>query len=106
MINIPFENEITSPLQDLLVYNFILDILILILILILIIVIFNRYIYSLNLNLINNLISKYIPIKFRNWFNKYLKTGIDYNNKFVLIMLVVIAIWLILIILLKMMISS
>lgn len=44
-INSPLENEITSPLQDLFIYNFTLDLLILFLVLILLFIIFNRYIY-------------------------------------------------------------
>jgi hypothetical protein len=99
-------NDITSPLQDLLLYSFVLDIMILISIISLLIIIFNRYINSCNLSFFNSIFNKYIPIKYRNWFQKYLNTGIDYNNRFMLIMFIINSIGLILMILLKIFITS
>lgn len=107
IINSTLESsDITSPLQDLLIYSFTLDIFILLLLISLLIIIFNRYILSFNLNFINSILNKYISIKIRNWFNKYLNTGIDYNNKLVLFMFIINSIGLFLIVLLKIFLSS
>ena len=48
--------DITSPLQELLMYSLALDILILILLIGILLIIFNRYIVKYNLNFINNII--------------------------------------------------
>jgi hypothetical protein len=107
IINSTLENnDLTSPLQDLLIYSFALDICILLSIVTLLVIIFNRYVYSFNLNFINSILNKYIHIKWSNWFNKKLNTGIDYNNKFVLIMFIINSIGLILMIFLKIFITS
>jgi len=107
IINSTLESsDITSPLQDLLIYSFILDISILILLISLLIIIFNRYILSFNLNFFNSILNKYISIKIRNWFNKYLNTGIDYNNKLIFFIFIINSIGLFLIVLLKIFLSS
>ena len=108
-INSTLENtigEITSPLQDLLMYSFALDIITLLFNLIILLIIFNRYIYSFNLNFINFIITKYISIKIKNWYNKHLNTNIDDNNKFVLFMFIFNSIFLVLVIFLKIFLSS
>ena len=104
IINSPLENDITSPLQDLLLYSFILDILILIVLISILVIIFNRYIVKYNLTLINYIINKYIPIKIRNWFN--INIGIDFNNTYVLFIFIIITILLCFFILLKLLIIS
>lgn len=87
-INSPLEEgDITSPLQNLLLYSYTLDIIILLLILLLFFIIFNRYVYVHNSNFISSKLSKYIPIKIRNFFN----TSIDFNNKFMLVMFIFIS---------------
>ena len=85
-------------------YSLILDILLLLLIIILLIIIFNRYIYSKNFAFLNKLTEKYIPL--REWFNKRISTGIDYNSKFVLILFIFNTISLFFIISLKLIITS
>ena len=50
------------------------------------VVIFNRYIVKYNLAFIESKINKYMPIKFRKWFN--INKGIDFNNKLVLFIFV------------------
>jgi hypothetical protein len=106
IINSPLENDMTSPLQDLLLSSFVLDILILILLIGILILIFNRYIVKYNLNFINSIVNKFIPIKIRNWFNKNINTGIDYNNKLVLFIFIINTILLFLFVFLKLLISS
>ena len=102
IINSPLESDITSPLQDLLLYSFILDLLILILLIVLLLIIFNKYITNYNLNFISNILNKYMPIK--NWFN--VNTAIDYSDKFVLYMFIVNTVLLIFLIILKLIVSS
>lgn len=104
IINSPLENDITSPLQDLLLYSFILDILILILLIGILLIIFNRYIVKYNLTFINYIINKYMPIKIRNWFN--INNGIDFSNKFVLFIFIINTILLFFFVFLKLLISS
>src|ERR1700727_1990191 len=103
-INSPLENDITSPLQDLLYYSFILDILILILLIGILVIIFNRYILKYNLTLINSIVNKYMPINIRNWFN--INIGIEFNNKLVLVIFIINLICLFFFIFLKLLISS
>ena len=104
-INSPLENEIVSPLQELLLWSFILDILILILVIGILLIIFNRYITKYNLNFINSIVNKYMPIKIRNRY-KITETGIDYNNKLVLIIFIINIILLFFVIFFKLIISS
>nr|QWO71452.1 RNA polymerase [Calocybe cyanea] len=111
MINSPLEDfDLTSPLQDLLMYSFLLDLLILILLISLLVIIFYRYVLYINLNFVTFLLDKYFSIKLRNWLNKYIipikDRGIDFNSKFVLIMFVLNTITLVMIVLLKIFITS
>lgn len=106
IINSPLENDIFSPLQDLLLWSFVLDIFILILLTGILLIIFNRYITKYNLNFINSTIIKYMPIKIRNWFNKSTDTGIDYNNKLVLFIFIINTIVLFFVVFLKLLIIS
>lgn len=99
-------NEMTSPLQDLLLYSFSLDIIILILFIIILIIIFNRYILKFNINFINFLLNKFMPIKIINWFNKYFNLSIDYQSKFILLIFIINSIFIVIFILLKIIISS
>jgi|HubBroStandDraft_5_1064220.scaffolds.fasta_scaffold26228_5 hypothetical protein len=99
-------DNITSPLQDLLIYSLSLDMLILFLLISTLIMIFNRYILNFNLTFINTIFNKYMPIKFNNWYNK-LNTSIEStNNKFVLIMFTLNSIALVLFIIMKIFIIS
>nr|YP_009710737.1 hypothetical protein [Amanita phalloides]QFZ98686.1 hypothetical protein [Amanita phalloides]WLF85197.1 hypothetical protein [Amanita phalloides] len=97
----PLVNDLTSPLQDLLIYSLVLYIFLLILIIGILIIIFNILLYIFNLNIINFILIKFMPIKIRNWFNKYINTGIDYNNKFVLFIFIMQAILIFLFVYLK-----
>ena len=106
-INSPLENgDYTSPLQDLLLSSLVLDIISLLLLIIVIIIIFNRYILSFNLNLINKIVNKYLPINIRNWFNNKLNTSLDFNNKFVLFMFIFCSLLLICILCFKIFVTS
>jgi hypothetical protein len=106
--------DITSPLQNILIYSFALDIIILILFIIILLIIFNRYIVKYNLNFIKNIIqnlqsrgvNKYMPKKIINWLNNSVNTSIEYNNKFVLFMFIINSIFLFLFVFLKLFISS
>jgi hypothetical protein len=103
--------DITSPLQDLLMYSLALDILILILLISIIIIIFNRYIVKYNFKYINNIIqiiglNKYMPNKIINWFNNSVNIGIEYNNKLVLFIFILNSILIFLFVLLKIFINS
>jgi hypothetical protein len=119
--------DITSPLQDLLMYSLALDILILILFIGILVIIFNRYIVKFNLNIINNIIqslqrnilpalptagrerrgvNKYVPNKIINWLNKSVNTSIEYNNKLVLFIFIINSIFIFLFVLLKLFINS
>ena len=90
--NSPLESgDIRSPLEHLLLDSFLLDVMILLLILILLLIIFNRYIYVHNSKFITSILDKYIPTKFRNWLN----LSIDFNNKFILIMFIIIGFFII-----------
>jgi hypothetical protein len=103
-INSPI--EMSSPLQDLLLWSFVLDVFILILLIGVLIIIFNRYIVKYNLNFIKTIVDRYIPIKIKNWFNKYINTGIDYNDKIVLVIFIISTFLLFFFVLLKLIISS
>jgi hypothetical protein len=105
--NSPSESDnITSPLQDLLIYSLSLDMLISFLLISTLIMIFNSYILKFNLTFINTIFNKYMPIKFNNWYNK-LNTGIEStNNKFVLIMFTLNSIALVVFIIMKIFITS
>ena len=106
-INSPLENgDHTSPLQDLLLSSLVLDIISLLLLIIVIIIIFNRYILSFNLNIINKILNKYLPINLRNWFNNKLNTSLDFNNKFVLFMFIFCSLLLIFILCFKIFLTS
>jgi hypothetical protein len=95
-----------SPLEVLLTSLFTLNVLTLLLIIILLILIFNRYILHFNLDLILSLIEKYMPNKLKELIKKKVNKGIDYNNKFILIMFIVNSIILIIILLMSIFVSA
>ena len=106
-INSPLErNELTSPLQDLLLYSFILDVSTLILILIIIIVLLNKFLLIFNLKFLYSFSKKYLPIKISNWLNKNINTGNEFSNKFLAFIVILNCFFIILFILLKIFISS
>lgn len=71
----------TSPLENLLVYNYVLNILILILVILLLIIIFNRFILKSNLKILTSLCNKYMPNKINIFFNKYINYSKDWSDK-------------------------
>ena len=52
---------------------------------------FNRYFYKFNVEFILKLVNKYLPNKITVWFKKYIFTSVEYNNKFTIIMIIVIS---------------
>jgi len=89
-INSPLEDNVTSPLQELLLDTFFLDVVNCLLIIILLLIIFNRYIVKYNLNFINLIIinNKFVPNFIKTILNKTTNTNIDYNNKFMFFMFI------------------
>ena len=88
-INSPLErNELTSPIQELLFYSFILDVSTLILFFIVILLLLNKYFIIFNFNFLNYISKKFLPIKFSNWVNKNINKSTEINtklNKFLII---------------------
>lgn len=80
-INSAWENQLTSPLENLLVYNYVLNILILILVILLLIIIFNRFILKSNLNILTSLFNKYMPNKINIYWKKYINYSKDWSDK-------------------------
>ena len=106
-INSPLErNELTSPLQELLLYSFVLDVSTLILFLIIILILLNKYIIKFNKIIFNSIIKKYFPIKFSNWVNQKFNTSIEFSNKFVIYISIYNCFFIFLFILLKIFITS
>ena len=87
-----------------LLYSYIVDILIIILIILFLLTIFHRYLGKSNLQIINSIIKKYLPVKVTNWFKR--DKGIEYNDKIVLIMFIIYTILLFYLIILKIIIIS
>jgi hypothetical protein len=88
-IHSPLErNELTSPLQELLLYSFVLDVSTLILLLVVIFLLLNKYFIKLNFNILNSISKKFLPIKIFNWFQKFTNKSTEINtklNKFIII---------------------
>lgn len=88
-INSPLErNELTSPIQELLFYSFVLDVSTLILFFIVILLLLNKYFIIFNFNFLNYISKKFLPIKFSNWVNKNINKSTEINtklNKFLII---------------------
>lgn len=102
MANSSIENGyVSSPLEDLLLYSYALDILIIILLICLFILIFNRYILSFNINYITKILNKYLPNKYGEWINNKINSSKNLNNKFVLVMFIIYSILLIILLILK-----
>jgi hypothetical protein len=87
-INSPLENG-DIPLIELLESLILLNILEIILIAILILILFNKKISDFNKKIISNAIKKYMPVKYHHYI-KIFDKGVEYNNKFMSIMLVIV----------------
>jgi hypothetical protein len=87
-INSPLENG-DIPLIELLESLILLNILEIILIAILILILFNKKISDFNKNFISNIIIKYMPVKYHNYI-KIFDKGVEFNNTFMSIMLVIV----------------
>jgi hypothetical protein len=100
----------SSPLADMLIHIFSLNVLILILIIIFLFLIFNRFILKSNSEFIKSFVDKYMPKKIKVWteqnFHNKVDKVIDYNNRFMLIMFIVNSITLIAMVLLNIYASS
>jgi hypothetical protein len=100
----------SSPLADMLIHIFSLNVLILILIIIFLFLIFNRFILKSNSEFIKSFVDKYMPKKIKLWteknFHNKVDKVIDYNNRFMLIMFIVNSITLIAMVLLNIYASS
>ena len=90
IINSPLEDGdlIRSPLEQLLSYSYALNILIILLVFIFLFIIFNRYVLYNNLKFILNTIEKYMPTTIYLNLQKRISQGINYNNKFILIIFI------------------
>jgi hypothetical protein len=96
-INSPLENG-DIPLIELLESLILLNILEIILIAILILILFNKKISNFNKNFISNIIIKYMPVKYHH-YTKIFDKGVEFNNTFMSIMLVIVIILLLVFIL-------
>jgi hypothetical protein len=86
----PLENgDLNSPLENLLAYSYLLDVIIIVLIITLLWLIFNRFILSANYTFIVSIIDKYSSNRFGAWLKKKLAIGNTYNNRFLLIMFII-----------------
>jgi hypothetical protein len=95
-----------SPLEVLLISQFIFNALILILIIILLSMLFNRFVLTSNLDFISSLFEKYSSNNINQWFKNKIDKGNDYNNRFILIMFIVNSIMLIVFLFITLFISS
>lgn len=100
------KDELRSPLEELLIYQFLLNLLILMLIIILLIIIFNRFILKYNLTLLSSFFGKYMSNNINELFKKYVNYSDVYNDRFVLILFIIITLNLFFIIFLNIFISS
>jgi hypothetical protein len=92
IVNSPLEqNEIVSPLEELLQIILSLEVLELSLFIIILLVLFNKYIYKNNIEIIYNLVNKYLPNKFISWYSKFFHRSVEYNTKFTTIMIIIIS---------------
>jgi len=92
IVNSPLEqNEIVSPLEELLQIILSLEVLELSLFIIILLVLFNKYIYKNNIEIIYNLVNKYLPNKFISWYSKFFHKSVEYNTKFTTIMIIIIS---------------
>jgi|ERR1700741_3576248 len=89
-INSPLEKG-EIPLIELLESLILLNILEIILIAILILILFNKKISDFNKKIISNGIKKHMPVKYHHYI-KIFDKGVEYNNKFMSIMLVIVII--------------
>jgi DNA-dependent RNA polymerase len=106
MINSALEyGDLKSPLEMILEGQLTLNILLLILVIFLIYILLNIFVFSQNINIINNYIIKYLPIKYKDVYNKYVDKGKEYNTRVMVVMFIINSIILILFILMNILIS-
>lgn len=82
-------NELLSPLEKLLNYQLIINVMIFILVTSLLIIIFNKFVVKYNYDLINKLLGKYMSIKFKEKFDSYVSKSNELNNRFILVIFVI-----------------
>ena len=78
-----------SPLEELLRYSYAINLLILVLLCSLIILLVNRYVLHGNLNYIISFLEKYFPNKYIPTLKGKINKGMNYNNKFILLVLTI-----------------
>ena len=103
-INSP--REITSPLDDLLLYQFSCNLLILILIISLLLVIWNRFVFKYNKEFITSIVDKYFSNKVKERYHNFINKNSIYNDRFLIFIFVINTIILIFLIILSLIISS
>jgi len=81
-------NELISPLEKLLNYQLVINLMIFILIIFMLFFIFNRYILKFNLELINKILSKYLSLNFKNKIDKFMNKSNDLNIRFLIVLFV------------------
>lgn len=87
MINSALEyGNLKSPLEIMLENQLTLNILLLVLVLFLIYILLNIFVFSKNINLINNYILKYLPNKYKEIYNNYVEKGKEYNTRLLEVM--------------------
>ncbi len=96
IINSPLENgDLYSPLEIILISMLKLNVLTIILMIILLLLLFYRYFLEQNINIISSFVNKFMSNNFKEWYFKKINSGLNYKNKFVLIMFIIISILLI-----------
>jgi len=104
----PFINsprELTSPLEDLLFYQFTLNILILFLIIIFLMLFLNAFVFKFNKTFILNFLEKLLPPKGNKWFKVFISNTTKYSDSSLKILFIVNSIILIYLIILNIFIS-
>lgn len=107
-VDSPFINsprELTSPLEDILYYQFTLNVLILILIISFLIIILNTNVFKFNKEFISFLVEKILPIKGKEWFKIFIDKSTINNDRVLKLIFIVISINLIYLIILNIFIS-
>nr|AYE93226.1 hypothetical protein C0995_000087 [Termitomyces sp.]AYE93266.1 hypothetical protein C0995_000043 [Termitomyces sp.] len=99
-------NDISSPLEELFLYQFSLNILIFILIIIFLFLIFNRFVFKYNTDIISSFVERRLSTKWKELFQKYITKSSQYNDRLFLILFILNSFSLLGMIILNLIISS
>lgn len=89
-INSPIENiEMDRPLQELLLYSYLLDVLIIVTVIIIVYLIFSKNIMSFNKKVMQMIKNKFFSVKMKEWIVGKLNKSFVYSDRFFLTLLII-----------------